>query len=78
VSKLLNGYACSVEQDTYEQTPKAVWAAIAVSALTTGGDFIEHADRRVRREWWVLYRNGIVPQKPPFADPGDEEDGGRS
>ncbi len=58
-----NGYAASLDE-LFDKTPKAVLAAIAVSALTTGGDQIEHAKSRLAREWQILHDNGIVPQKP--------------
>jgi len=47
----------------FEECPKAVLAAIAVSALTCGGDWLEHAAGRVAQEWCILHANGIV-QKP--------------
>lgn len=63
VFKTLNAYATAVPE--YRDIPKAVWAAIAVSALTCGGDHLAEARERVRNEWRVLHENGIVPQKPP-------------
>lgn len=48
----------------FDETPKAVLAAIAVSALTCGGDRLEEAKARVAHEWRILHANGIVPQKP--------------
>jgi hypothetical protein len=51
--------------DILDKAPKTVLAAIAVSALTTGGDEIQYARIRVLNEWQVLYDNGIVSQKPP-------------
>lgn len=51
----------------YAQTPKAVFAAIAVSSMTRGGDHIEHAVNLILYEWGALYRAGIVPQAPPQA-----------
>ena len=50
----------------FDKCPKAVIAAVAVSVLTTGGDFIEEAQRRFIAEWWALYEAHIVPQRPPF------------
>ena len=49
----------------FNDTPKTVLAAIAVSALTIGGDQLDKAVERVVREWLTLYANGIVPQRPP-------------
>jgi len=64
--KIKNGYVEELE-DLYEKTPKAVFAAIAISALTTGGDYLEHAKERILEEWVALYENGIVSQKPPVT-----------
>lgn len=50
--------------DLFNDIPKAVLAAIAVSALTCGGDHLDTAKERVCREWLILYQNGIIPQKP--------------
>jgi hypothetical protein len=63
-NKVQNAYALSVGGALYEEIPKAVWAAIAVSALTCGGDQIDEAAKRVAAEWWALYDAGIVPQPP--------------
>jgi hypothetical protein len=64
VTKLGNDYAYAVGYDLYHNIPKAVWAAIAVSALTQGGDHLAEAAERVMAEWGILHSNGIVPQKP--------------
>lgn len=48
----------------FDEMPKSVLAAIAVSALTCGGDYIEEAAARVAHEWAILNENGIVPQRP--------------
>lgn len=61
--KTHNEYAATLGP-LYDQIPKAVFAAIAVSALTTGGDHIEHAVAVILYEWGALHRAGIVPQKP--------------
>lgn len=55
----------------YTKTPKAVLAAIAVSALTSGGDYLEYAQPRLIGEWWMLYDNRIIPQKPPYPRPAE-------
>ena len=60
--KVLNEYARTVE--SYDAIPKAVWAAIAISALTSGGDYLEESESRVIEEWKALHEAGIVPQKP--------------
>lgn len=51
--------------DLLDATPKAVWAAIAISALTTGGDRISEARELIATEWDRLHSNGIVPQRVP-------------
>jgi hypothetical protein len=48
----------------FDKTPKAVLAAIAVSALTCGGDNLNDAKSLLAKEWEVLNLNGIIPQKP--------------
>ncbi len=82
IAKIGNGYATAVNampgdpakvRDLYNAIPKAVWAAIAVSFGTRGGDLLDEAREIVLREWWVLYQNGIVPQKPCCAEPSPEE-----
>jgi hypothetical protein len=71
--KISNSYVEEISDgnatgNLYEVCPKAVFAAIAISALTDGGDRIEEAKFRVVEEWWALYRAGIVAQKPPFGE----------
>lgn len=53
------------ENDLFTDCPKAVCAAIAVSALTCGGEYLEKARSRFALEWKRLHDAGIVPQKPP-------------
>lgn len=60
----LNDYVTAMGGDLFNETPKSVLAALAVSALTSGGDQLASAAERVAREWEVLHLNGIVPQKP--------------
>ena len=62
-TKKYNSYALELGA-MYEQIPKAVFAAIAISALTNGGDQMDKARERIAWEWQMLYSNGIVPQKP--------------
>jgi len=62
--KVGNDYADRLEE-IYDKVPKAVLAAIAVSSLTVGGDYLEEAKARLVYEWDILYKNGIVSQKPP-------------
>jgi hypothetical protein len=66
LNKIHNGYAAELG-DVFAQAPKAVIAAVAVSALTLGGDCLDEAQARFLAEWQVLFDNGIVPQKPPRA-----------
>ncbi len=72
LNKLYNEYADALGAKFYDRTPKAVFAAIAVSALAKGADGLLARDwptsevqALVLREWAVLHENGIVPQKPP-------------
>lgn len=69
VTKLSNGYADTLDDRFYTMVPKAVFAGMAVSLASCGGDRLDEAETVLRREWWALYRNGIVPQKPPFPCP---------
>ena len=62
--KLHNTYAQALGP-LFADCPKAVFAAIAVSALTTGGERLDEAKEEILREWTILYDNGIVQQKPP-------------
>lgn len=63
LKNLTNEYAAQLEA-LLDECPKAVLAAIAVSALTSGGDHLEKAKLVVAEEWRALYRAGIVPQRP--------------
>lgn len=74
IKKIHNEYAEQVGGDLFEKCPKAVFAAIAVSSLTMGGDQLDEARNRVIEEWWILYENDIVPQKPPFPKPKPDTD----
>lgn len=64
LKNLRNEYASQLG-DLFDKTPKAVLAAIAVSALTTGGDYLEKARELLLEEWRILHENKIVPQSPP-------------
>lgn len=67
--KTFNQYA-ELVADIYAATPKAVFAAIAVSfANISAEDNLSKARDGVVEEWWLLYLNGIVPQKPPVPQP---------
>ena len=76
--KRTNLYGRALGADLYERAPKAVIAAVAVSVLTIGGDHMEDARDLFLREWWALYRAGIVPQRPPFQEPPEETEGSQS
>lgn len=62
--KQMNEYARALDARVYERCPKAVFAAIAVSALTAGGDQLDEATELVLKEWRVLHQNGIVQRGP--------------
>lgn len=64
INKTTNEYA-DLLGPLYAAIPKAVFAAIAISALTTGGNYLENASEEIVREWLTLHRAGIVPQAPP-------------
>lgn len=59
-----NAYIESLDAFVFDIIPKSVWAAIAISALTSGGDRLSEATNAVMREWEALHQNGIVKQKP--------------
>ena len=61
-----NGYVDAMGKDIFEKCPKTVLAAIAVSALTLGGDEIQHARKRILNEWKCLFNSNIITQKPPI------------
>ena len=74
MSKAQNPYANLLRKGKlFEVCPKAVFAALAVSYASRGGDFLDNVENKVLKEWWILYRNQIVPQKPPIPEPGDGE-----
>lgn len=60
--KIHNSYMLELGK-IYSECPKAILAAIAVSSLTQGGDYIDEAKQRLANEWLILPRNSIV-QKP--------------
>ena len=64
-----NVYIDAMGRKLFERCPKTVLAAIAVSSMTSGGDFLDKASERIIDEWWALYVNGIVPQRPPGPPP---------
>jgi len=60
-----NDYARSLGLALYDAIPKEVFAAIAVSLLTCGGDRLNEAATGLLREWQALYETRIVLQRPP-------------
>ena len=63
INKLGNEYVSCLGY-VFDECPKAVLAAIAVSLATNGGDKLEIATIAISREWQALYDAGIVPQRP--------------
>lgn len=64
IFKQSNEYARLV--DNYDKIPKAVFAAIAVSALNIAfcEDDLSKINEVLINEWNALYNSGIIPQKP--------------
>ena len=48
----------------YDIIPKAVFAAVAVSFATCGGDHLDNATELIVKEWEKLWKIGIISQKP--------------
>lgn len=66
--KLTNEYANLFDAKVYEDTPKSVFAAIAMSfALRLNEDNFERAMSEIITEWQILNMTGLVPQSvPPY------------
>lgn len=65
VFKKTNEYQRLISGEMYEKTPKAVFAAIAVSfMLNHQGILPENMDAELKNEWKLLYDQDIIPQKP--------------
>ena len=73
LKNLTNGYMDALGHDLFDKTPKSVFAAVAVSMLTTGGDYLEQAREAFLHEWEILHLNGIVQQKPPKMAKAEEQ-----
>lgn len=74
INKKGNEYAAKMGE-RYARIPKAVWAAIAISYASSGGDLLhdmDAVDDNISREWHALYNNGIVPQQPDKPDPAND------
>jgi len=67
LNKTSNHYADIIPPALYAATPKAVFAAMAVSYAinSSDGDQRGAAETFLREEWAALYAAGIVPQRPP-------------
>ena len=65
VTKKKNAYQEVLSQGFFEDCPKAVFAALAVSYASRQyeEDFTK-VEAELKNEWRLLYQNGIVPQKP--------------
>ena len=66
--KTENEYQQLISRDLYEKTPKAVFAALAVSLFMnySGIEMRPSAiDEAILQEWGALFSNEIVGQKPP-------------
>jgi len=64
VTSPMNEYAAALG-GLYATTPKAVFAAVAVSVLTGCRDDLEEARELMVKEWRLLHGLGIIPQAPP-------------
>lgn len=60
-----NEYARLLGQGVYDETPKEVWAAIAVSYMSLDGDWPELAAINLAKEWQTLFTAEIVSQPVP-------------
>jgi len=58
-----NEYQKSISRELFERTPKAVFAALAISYYLNTGS--ENLDAALLDEWKILHEQGIIPQKPP-------------
>ena len=64
IVKTTNDYSDTLSRSVFERTPKAVFAAIAVSLMANDRNVpFDQIDAAILEEWAVLNRNGIVPQK---------------
>lgn len=61
--KSMNQYAEQFGQQ-YAKIPKSVFAAVAFSFASSGGDHMGEGVKRFTDEWKILFENGIVQQKP--------------
>jgi hypothetical protein len=62
----VNGYAYHCGMAFFDAIPKAVWAALAVSYASNGGELEgTNTARKLVTEWRILNKNKIVPQEAP-------------
>jgi hypothetical protein len=62
-TKSVNAYQRALGS-IFDDCPKTVCAAIAVSILTCGGDHLDQAKELFAAEWDALFQAGIVSQRP--------------
>lgn len=63
--KKQNEYQRMLSQEFFNKTPKAVFAALAVSFVYNHKEFSkETIEDYLKAEWELLHTQGIVPQKP--------------
>lgn len=64
--KQSNEYAKRIDPQTFADTPKTVYAAIALSlAMRLNEDDFERAMSEIITEWQILHNGGLVPQAVP-------------
>ena len=70
MNKISNEYADVLGRELYSAAPKTIIAAVVVSLFVRdAGCGFDGVQSEFLREWWTLYDNCIVPQKPPFPKP---------
>ena len=62
--KARNNYVDGIPLQLYNRIPKAVWAALALSYASQGGENFNGVMDKIFDEWSKLYLNDVVPQKP--------------
>lgn len=63
-SKTMNEYARRITPRIFEDTPKAVFAALCVSYLDRLGVSPDNIDKEIANEWATLNANGITQKLP--------------
>lgn len=65
IKNVSNQYVNALPVGVFDRTPKAVWAAIAISfALCDNDGEFDRTLTAILDEWEALYLNHIVSQKP--------------